>query len=152
MIKKEQQSVGRLIGMINRQAHIYFKQRFKHIPLGHAQIFTLHYLIKNNGITQKKLTQYFKLDKGSVASQLHYLEANGFIKKEPSKKDARIQKIFISDKTREIKKELRKIFRQWSESILTGFNKTDRQYIIEILEKLAVNSEKINKELRGGKK
>lgn len=146
--KQNNCSVGRLFSMINHYAHVYFKHNFREFPIGHAQIFTLHHLIKHDGITQKQLTQYSKLDKGSIASQLQYLEKNGYILRKPSKDDARVLNIFITEKTEILKDDLNKIFSGWSEILLDGFEENDQNEVRNILLKILASAENNIRDLK----
>lgn len=145
-------SIGRLIGMISHHAHAYFKHEFKNLPIGHAQVFTLHHLIHNDGISQKQLTKYAKLDKGSIASQLQYLEKNGYIVRKASKEDARVLNIFITEKSKKIENEIHSIFRNWSRTLLSGFDEEEEKIVYETLCKLSQNAQKKIEEIKFEKK
>ena len=145
---KNRPSIGRIFGMIHHNAQTYFKHEFKDFPIGHAQIFTLHHLIKENGISQKQLTRYSKLDKGSIASQLHYLEKNGYIIRKPSEEDARVLNIYITKKTEIIEDKLQNIFYKWSSTILDGFSEDEKNNIFEILNKIISNVENKIKDIK----
>jgi DNA-binding MarR family transcriptional regulator len=144
-------SAGRLVSMINHYAQVYFKHEFRDFPIGHAQIFTLHHLIHNNGISQKELTRYARLDKGSIASQLHYLEKNGYIYREPSTQDARVLNIFVTKKTSLIEKKLHRIFQNWSRILLQNFDTGEEEKIISYLNKLVDNAEQKIREIKNEK-
>jgi len=138
---KNQPSAGRLIGMIHRCAHVYFKHEFKDLPLGHAQIFTMHHLIHHDGISQKELTKYTKLDKGSITSQLHYLENNGYITRKQSKEDARVLNLFITEKTKEKSDKIQSIFKEWTGNLLKGFDEQEKEEALKSLIRIAENAE-----------
>ena len=111
------------------------------MPIGHAQIFTLHHLIHHDGISQKQLTKYTKLDKGSIASQLHYLEKNGYITRKVSAEDARVLQINITEKTMEMKEELTEVFRNWSQSLMVAFDEDEKEKVYGYLCKIFQNAQ-----------
>lgn len=143
--EKHNKSVGKLIGMLSRAAHIYFQQKFKDYSIGHAQVMTLHFITKKNGISQLELTRILNLDKSSVTSQLNNLEKHGYIIRTVSDDDNRIRNIHITEKTKAIENSLHKVFTSWSEILLTGFDETEQTEMIYLLEKMRENAlNKIN--------
>lgn len=133
-------SAGKLISELSRAAHIYFHNEFKKYNIGHAQIRTLLYIAHNENFTQKELVNILNLDKSSITSQIQILEKNGYIIREISDKDARIQIIRISDKTRKILPSLLSVFESWTDTILDGFDAEERIEIFKYLEKMKTNA------------
>lgn len=141
--KEEQhQSAGKIIGELSRAANVYFQNKFKEYSIGHAQVRTLHYIALNEGITQIELSDYLKLDKSSITSQLRILEKNGYIKITTSPIDARTHHIFITDKTKEILEPLKKIFYTWTDILLDGINENERKNLFILLEKMQDNAKR----------
>jgi len=138
-------SAGKIIGEISRASHVFFQHQFKDYSIGHAQVRTLHFLSYNNGITQAELTDYLKLDKSSVTSQLNNLEKNGYINRTISSKDARIRTIHITDQTKEIFDSLMNVFSSWTEILLNNFSEKEKTDIFILLNKMQDNAQsKIN--------
>jgi len=89
-------SVGRLISIIHRSAHVYFQKEFGPLGLGHGQVRILKYLEENDGATQNEITNVFMLDKGTISSAIKYLEKGAFIRRERDEKDKRIFRLFLT--------------------------------------------------------
>ena len=142
------QSAGKIIGEISRASHVFFQYQFKDYSIGHAQVRTLHYLCHNNGITQAELTDYLKLDKSSVTSQLNNLEKNGYIKRIISSKDARIRAIKITDKTEAIFGSLTSVFSSWTEILLNNFEEKEKAELFVLLNKIQDNAQTKLEELK----
>ena len=133
-------SIGYKIGRLSRAAHVYFKQRFGELGLGHAQGITLHHICRQNGIDQLELLDKVRLDKSSLTSQLNKLEANAYITREPDPADRRAKRIVITDKTRSIEKKLHDIFTSWSEVLTQGLDETERDTLIRLLDTMFDNA------------
>ena len=146
-MEKNQESInrsaGKLINELSRAAHIYFQSEFKKYSIGHAQIRTLLFIARNEGISQLELSKYLNLDKSSISSQLQILERNGYISKQSSENDARISQTTITDKTREILEPLRMVFSSWTATLLDGFSESEKTEMFDYLEKMHSNA--INK-------
>jgi len=142
------QSAGKIIGEISRAAHIYFQNNFKEYSIGHAQVRTLHFIAHNEGITQVQLSDYLKLVKSSITSQLRILENNGYIKRKISHYDARVHQIFITDKTKVILEPLKNIFSTWTDILLDGLSESERKNVFLLLEKMRKNAQNKLQEIK----
>jgi len=139
---KHNRSIGKLIGMLSRSAHIYFHHQFKDSTIGHAQVFTLHFLSKHDGISQNELVQHFHMDKSSVTSQLNNLEKNGYIVRIKSAGDGRSRQIFMTDKAKEMSDDLHKVFIGWSQILLEGLSDEEVDKAFELAEHMHNNAKK----------
>jgi DNA-binding MarR family transcriptional regulator len=133
---KNQASAGRLINELSRGAHMYFQHEFKEYNIGPAQVRTLFHIAYNEGQTQKQIGTYLSLDKSSITSQLQILERNGYIIRTTSKLDARMQVIGITDMTKEIIVPLQQVLSSWTETLLDGFNETERSDVFNYLDRM----------------
>lgn len=138
--ENRRRSVGKNIGFLSRAAHRYLKHRFRDYSLGHAQVLTLHFISRNNGLSQQELGLYFNLDKSSVTSQLNILEKNGYIVRKTDEKDCRGRKIFITEKTKAIQPELYQRFSEWSKILLRGFSEKETEMVFSIIGKMMFNA------------
>ena len=143
-----QPSIGRAIGRLSRSAHSYFQHRFREIGLGHAQVLTLHYVSRHDGIDQNELCGHQHLDKSSLTSQLKKLEANGYIIRKSDPTDRRAKRVFITKKTQAIQDDLHAVFTSWSQILLEGFDNKERDAIFLLLNKMQENAGKEIKKLR----
>lgn len=140
--EKNRRSVAKNIGFLSRSAHRYLKHRFRDYSIGHAQVLTLHFICRNNGLNQNDLGQYFNLDKSSVTSQLNILEKNGYIIRHPDQNDSRSRRIFITGKTEAIKPEIYERFSEWSKILLTDFSREETEQLYTLIDKLTQNAKK----------
>lgn len=133
-------SAGRLINELSRAAHVYFQAEFKKYSIGHAQIVTLIFIAKNEGISQLELSKYLNLDKSSITSQLSILEKNDYIIRHTSENDARMHQINLTDKAKKILEPLRRIFSSWTETLLDGFREGEKTELFNYLDRMRENA------------
>lgn len=138
--EKNRRSVGEKTGFLSRAAHRYLKFRFRDYSIGHAQVLTLHYICRNNGLSQNDLGQYFNLDKSSVTSQISMLEKNGYLVRIKDKSDSRVKRIFITDKTEALKPEIYSRFSEWSQLLLQNFTEEEKEHLYTLIDRLMVNA------------
>ena len=135
-----QKSAGRYISELSRAAHVYFKYEFKQYGIGHAQIITLLFISRNEGLSQLELGTLLNLDKSSVTSQLSLLESNGFILRKKSETDGRILQLFITQKTKTLLEPLKHVFSNWTETLLKGFSEVERNILFDYFERMRSNA------------
>jgi len=137
---KTSKSEGKLIGELSRAALIFFQNEFKQYNIGHAQVRTLHFISQHEGLTPVEMAYALNLDKSSITSQLKILEANGYISRVISEKDARMQQIYITDRTKSILSPLKAILKEWSETLMIGFTQDERNEVYQYLERMRDNA------------
>ena len=137
---KEHKSIGKKIGILARSAQIYFNSNLKQYSIGHSQIATLHFISHNDGLTQYELIKYLNLDKSSVTTQLNNLEKNRYITRKISETDKRERRIFITEKTKQIKDSLHEVFTSWSDILTKDFTEVERELSFKLLNKMINNT------------
>jgi DNA-binding MarR family transcriptional regulator len=141
-------SLGRIAARLSRMADSYFQHRFRQYNIGPSQAKTLHYIIRNDGISQSALTRFLHIDKSSVTSQLAYLEKNGYIRRERAAEDKRKLRIRVTDKTRRIEASLRAAFASWTRVLLRDFDPRERRELFSLLDRVEANAQQKLQELR----
>ncbi len=135
------QSAGKLINELSRAGQVFLQNEFSQYNIGYAQVRTLMFLIHNPDRTQNELVEYGKLDKSSITSQLKILEKNGYVTKQRSESDARKQIVNVTEKTRELLPELKRVFDSWTTCLLSDFTENEREDIFNYLQRMKKNVE-----------
>lgn len=141
MAKERERSIGRLISILHRQARVYFYRKLGPYGLGHGQMPVLMHVFHHEGITQHDISEHFHLDKGSTSSLIRSLEKNNFIQKTQDEEDKRAFNLYITDKTRELMPEFRKIFQGWTNILLIGFTNEEGEQAFDLLNRMIKNSQ-----------
>lgn len=140
------ESIGKLISILHRKSHLYFKRELEPLDVGRGDVKIFSYLAHEPGATQQELTDYFKLDKGTISYLIKKMVAEGFVRKEPDQKDRRSSRLYLTRKAQKKEKEIRRIFNGWTELLLKSFNEKERKQAFEILEKMIANTEYLNED------
>ena len=133
---------GRMIGELSKAAHKYFQSEFKSLSIGHAQIATIMYVSRHEGVSQFELAKYLHLDKSSITSQIRLMEQNGYIQRTPAENDARVMQISLTDKTKEILPQLKAVFADWTDTLLDGFSEAEQEELFQYLQRMQFNARK----------
>ncbi len=135
----ELQSVGKLISILHRKAQVYFQQQLKPLELSHGQVKIFIYLARNDGVTQRELTDAFQLDKSSTSFLINTMVKKGFVRKAPHPEDRRSQILSLTNKGHAMEQEVRAIFSGWTDLLLTEFSPAEREQLFSYLHRMIDN-------------
>jgi DNA-binding MarR family transcriptional regulator len=128
---------GRLIE--NRLKNNFEKANIDVTP---QQWSVLTYLWNEDGITQQKLADVFSKDKTSMTRLLNNMEKNGLIEREKDDKDKRNKKIYLTFKSKLMKKESIKIAEQTLVETLANIDNDEIKKSKKVLKQINKNLEK----------
>ncbi|MDA3927579.1 MAG: MarR family transcriptional regulator [Prolixibacteraceae bacterium] len=135
----EQQSIGRLISIINRLFSVYFNSKMKDKPIGFSQVHLLKYIEQNEGCSQRQVNEYFMSDKGTTTTLLNSLEQNKLIVRMRNKEDSRIKNLSVTEKGKVFMGEMKVVLGDWTAILLKGFDENERDMAFKVLNKMVAN-------------
>ena len=137
---KKQKSVGRIISRIHRFTHIHLNNKLELFNIGSGQLHFLMKLYKNDGINQETLAHNLQTDKATSARAIKKLEKEGYVRRKIDDTDKRAYKIFLTKKAKDLKPKIKKITRDWTNTLLTGFSVDEKDLMFSFLERIAQNA------------
>lgn len=138
------ESIGKLISILHRKSHTYFQKKLTPLGMDRGQVKIFSYLAWRPGATQQELSEYFKLDKGTISYLIKNMEKDGYAMKKKNPADRRSSKIYLTQKAEKMEKRISKIFSGWTELLLNGFNEEERKQAFQILERMIGNVNFLN--------
>ena len=112
------------------------------IDITPQQWSALTYLWNEDGISQQKLADAFSKDKTSMTRLLNNMEKNDFIERRQAEDDKRNKKIFLTYKSRLIKKASIKIAEKTLMETLVDIDYSDLKLSKKVLKKINLNLER----------
>ncbi len=102
-----------------------------HYGLSNQQARIIMYLAKHNirgqkNIKRKDLEQYLNLRGSSVTSLMNGLEKNGFLERKQSEKDARRNELTLTEKSKELVKQMDLIFEATDNQLQEGMSEEEK--------------------------
>ncbi len=112
-------------------------------PLGITarQASSLMAISRTPGISQDHLSRRVVLNKSNITRQLDKLESMGLVYRSPSPKDKRVTQVFLTEKAQELIPQIRQIYRQWREYLLTGLTDQECAALEQLVGKLEARAE-----------
>lgn len=95
------------------------------------------YLYHNvDGINQETLTENLGVDKATISRAVKGLLKKGYLIRKKSAEDGRVYLIFLSEKAREIKPVVEKIYQEWFSLIMVDIPDEEKRIMIKNLKKM----------------
>lgn len=136
---KDDYSISRWISILYRYGQGFISRRVEKYNLGSGHYVFLIALYNNEGISQKQMAEYLKIDKSSTAKAVRQLEKEGYIKREIDNNDKRAYKIYLTEKALDIKSELYRVIQEWEALLLSDLSPQEKEMSLKLLKKMAEN-------------
>lgn len=93
------------------------------------------------GSTQKEIAEFFSKDKTTIARVVGTMEKNDLLVRVPSESDKRINKLYLTNKGKEMENELSKTAMSISKRATEGVNEEDLEACKRVLRQIRLNLE-----------
>lgn len=90
---------------------------------------------------QKDLEKHFNIRRSTATVMLQNLEQKGYIVRESVDSDARMKRIIMTDKAREVNREIRKQIDAFHEELEQGITPEEKELFLQIMDKVKKNLE-----------
>lgn len=101
---------------IAREVNKFTVQTMKEDGIGTAEFDVIHLVRHNPGITQTKVRETLKIDKGAAAKRVASLEHKGYLIRKPNPEDKRSQLLYATEKAENLKNSkahIETVFYEW---------------------------------------
>ena len=127
---------GRKITKIAREAGKFTLKMMKEEGIGTAEFDFIHFIRHNPGVTQAKVREQLKIDKGAAARRAANLESKGYLYRKPNPEDGRSQLLYATEKAEQLKNSKTSIESVFYEWLLAELPKEEKTAFLETLDKL----------------
>ena len=128
-----ERNVSFLVQDVARLMRLAFDRRIKEFGLTRSQWFALAFLHRKDGLTQQQLADQMDMERAPLSKTLARLEKDGWIIKNSTPEDKRVNKIFLSDKAKNIMPELKNEADALLDYTLCGLSVEKRNLFTDIL-------------------
>ena len=133
--------IMKYINRTTRCSNFYRTQQLQDSGISGVQCVYLMRISRQPGISQDQLAGQLYKDKSVVARQLATLQQEGFVRKEPSPTDRRVQQLYPTDKTLELLPRIRAVLDQWNVVLTRGFSDEEQKQALALLQRMYENAE-----------
>lgn len=109
------------------------------IGLHRGQPPVLHVLWEHEGISQAELAARLHVSPATISNTVHRMEKAGFLVRRTPKDDQRVSQVFLTDRGRTVKEQVRESWRTMEAETFAGFTEEERAQMKRFLERVAEN-------------
>ncbi|WP_440108662.1 MarR family winged helix-turn-helix transcriptional regulator [Paenibacillus sp. QZ-Y1] len=129
------QSLDRISSQMRRN----YSESLRELNLYVGQDNLLYRLWLGDGVTQMQLCEHLKCEPPTVTNMVKSLEQNGFIYRKRDVQDARIMRIFLTDKGKALEKPVEIKWREQQEKLLQSISTEDRLILRHLMQQMERN-------------
>ncbi len=107
--------------------------------LPHSSRMLLRILARRDGVSQIELVDMTHLSKPTVSLALKKMEETGLVKRECDDKDARISKVYLTEKGKTLNEQNFNTLQEIDRFVMRGLSKDEIKQVTEILLKMREN-------------
>ena len=116
-----------------------YSESLRELNLHVGQDKLLARLWLGDGVTQMQLCEHLKCEPPTVTNMVKSLEQNGFIYRKRDELDARIMRIYLTDKGKELEKPVDFKWKQQQEKLLHSILPEERLILRELMKRMEKN-------------
>lgn len=139
---EEKKDVGKYLQMLSRQIKRRMDKSVSEYEITGKQVSILLYIYeesKKKDVYAKDIEVAFDMRRASVTGILQLMEKNGIIKREENNQDARLKKLILTTKAKEVRNKLKKEIIQVEKILTKDISKKDLETFITIMQKMSFN-------------
>lgn len=124
---------------ISFQMRRNYNERLRELNLYVGQDNLLSRLWLGDGVTQMQLCEHLKCEPPTVTNMVKSLEQNGFIFRKRDERDARVMRIYLTEKGKELQKPVEYQWKQQREKLLDSILPEERLILRGFLKRMEKN-------------
>ncbi len=132
-------SLGRFIASIYRHQGILIQKRLDPYQVGCGQYAFLIRISENEGINHRDLSRLVNIDRANTTRASKKLEDVGYIRSEQDPDDRRVQRLYLTDKGRDIIPIIKRELSAISDIMSQGLSPEEKDLLITMLETIENN-------------
>jgi len=135
--------VAALISFTYRSVQKHFAKELAPYNIGWGHFSILMSLYRQEGRSQDSLAQSRGFDKTMIAKSILKMEKEGIVYRITGQEDKRIKRLYLTEKGRKMKPEMRKIGLELNSLLLKDFDSEELLSVIETIREIALNAAKL---------
>lgn len=132
-------NIGARIGFISRKSKNYFNQVVSEEGLFAGQHHIIMMLERVGCATVSQIAEEMRTTSATASVSIKRLEKAGFVEKRSSDSDARITKIYLTDKALAVTQRIKSKMDEAEESLTQGLTQEEKYLLSDLLDKVVNN-------------
>ena len=124
---------------VSRAVKAYLESRLLAHGVHAGQQFILECLWQEDGLTPGELAQRVGVETPTVTRAAQRMEATGLVRRIPDEEDARLVRVYLTERGREVQRLLPALLRTATEEVLEGLAQKERAELVRLLKRVQQN-------------
>lgn len=137
---KTKEPIGKFVSQIYRKGSSFITKELSQYGIGYGQVMFLLQLYAKDGISQEEISENLNIDKATTCRAIKKLQDEGFVVREKDEQDKRAYKVFLTDKSKNIKQNIYSVLGEWDNILSINITEEERENLVNILKKICINS------------
>ena len=133
------QDLGSLFAHVRHMHHHRAVAMFERLGLLFGQPPVLFALWHQDGQTQTELSKRMHRTPATVTSTLNRMEKDGWVERRPDSQDHRMQRVYLTQRGRDIRSEAEAEMKKLDEETFSGFDDVERSLLKRLLLQMEAN-------------
>ena len=129
-------TLGHLLANVSRLVGIRTRMKLQEFGLHHAQGMILFHLWREDGMAQNVLAQALNITPPTTTNTLQRMERNGWIRRRRDKTDQRIVRVYLTNKARALRQEVRNTFQELDRELTAVLSENELDVLVASLLKV----------------
>ena len=129
-------TLGHLLANVSRLVGARTRMKLQEFGLYHAQGMILFHLWKEDGMAQNVLAQALNITPPTTTNTLQRMERNGWIRRRRDKTDQRIVRVYLTNKARALRQEVRNTFQELDRELTAVLSENELNILMASLLKV----------------
>ncbi len=134
-------SIGFLLGTICKVRRNAANEKLAKFGVHAGQDLLLYYLGLEDGQTVSQLMSCICVQPATISNTINRMVASGLITKVKDEKDARVSRIFLTEKGKDVLVQVRQIWRTLEVQTIEGLSEEENNMLKQLLQRLLSNLE-----------
>jgi len=124
---------------VSRAVKVRLESRLLAHGVHAGQQFILECLWREDGLTPGELAQRIGVETPTVTRAAQRMEATGLVRRIPDPDDARLVRVYLTERGREVQTLLPALLRTATEEVLAGLAQEERTELVRLLKRVQKN-------------
>lgn len=124
---------------VSRAVKAHLESRLLAHGVHAGQQFILESLWQEDGLTPGELAQRIGVETPTVTRAAQRMEVTGLVRRIPDPEDARLVRVYLTERGREVQRLLPALLRAATEEVLTGLSQEERAELVRLLKRVQKN-------------
>ena len=132
-------TIGKLNAAVYRNLQSILNFKLKDMPIQSGQHDFFYVISKNEGITQKELSEHLYIGKSTTAKAVKHLIGQGYIRKEKDVQDRRFERLYLTEKGHQVAAKVQVTFAEIVAITTKNMQAKEVEQTITLLKKILEN-------------